>query len=94
MITSKELLKVYETILKSPGMNDPVKLNIKASRRGLLLLCQLIERGLASEDAKSFVPSDAFTELKALGEELLSKAEFSEEFIASFKELTAVRQPA
>ena len=94
MITSKELLKVYETILKSPGMSESVKFPVKISRRSVLLLCQLIDRGLAAEDTKGFIPADAVEELRALGDEFLSKGEFSEEFIASFKELTAIKQPA
>jgi hypothetical protein len=94
MITGKELLKVYETILKSPGMNEPVKFAVKISRRDVLLLCQLIERGLVAEDAKAFIPSDAVEQLRALSDEFLSKGAFSQEFIASFKELTAVKQQA
>jgi hypothetical protein len=87
MVGNKELSKFYAAVLRSPGMQDQVKISLKVSRRDSLLLSQLIDRGLVQEDAKSIIPAEAFDTLKAIGGELLSKADFSEEFTESLKDL-------
>ena len=39
---------LYDTILSIPGMNDTVKIDLKISRRNVLLLNRVIERGLTN----------------------------------------------
>ncbi|MES2112718.1 MAG: hypothetical protein V4577_28460 [Bacteroidota bacterium] len=78
--------KVYETLLCSPGMNEAVKIDVKVSRKAILLLSSVIENGLSKDSSSpsellELVPQDDIGELKAFGEECLKKAgltEFSE----------------
>ncbi len=46
MMTKKEMEVVYDTLLCIPGMNDQVKVDLKLSRKNVLLLSQAVERGL------------------------------------------------
>lgn len=46
MLSEKDLSLMYETLLTSPGMNDPVKLDLKVPRKLVLLLSQLIDAGI------------------------------------------------
>ncbi len=55
MLTTNDVARVYDTIMSIPGMNEPVKIDIKISRKNVLLLNSVIKRGLTSkEDDKSF----------------------------------------
>ena len=80
MFTTNDVAKVYDTILSIPGMNEIVKIDLKISRKNVLLLNQVIERGLsAKDDDKSSallgnVPEESLLELKNLSEECLQKA--------------------
>ena len=80
MLTTNDVAKVFDTILSKPGMNEMVKIDLKISRKNVLLLNHVIERGLSSkEDDKSVsllgnVPSNSVQELKVLAEECLQKA--------------------
>jgi hypothetical protein len=38
--------KVYETLLCRPGMNEAVKIDVKVSRKSILLQSSVIENGL------------------------------------------------
>jgi hypothetical protein len=38
MMNAKELASVYDTIMSIPGMNDPIKIGLKISRRNVLPL--------------------------------------------------------
>jgi hypothetical protein len=49
MMNAKELASVYDTIMSIPGMNDPIKIDLKISRRNVLLLSQAINKALSSE---------------------------------------------
>jgi hypothetical protein len=54
MISSSDVAKVYDTILSIPGMNDTVKLELKITRKNILLLDQVIAKGLnGKEDRES-----------------------------------------
>ncbi len=46
MLTTNDVAKVYDTILSMPGMNETVKIDLKISRRNVLLLNNVLERGL------------------------------------------------
>jgi hypothetical protein len=44
MMNAKELASVYDTIMSIPGMNDQIKIDLKISRRNVLILTQAIKR--------------------------------------------------
>jgi hypothetical protein len=80
MLTTNDVAKVFDTILSTPGMNEMVKIDLKISRKNVLLLNHVIERGLSvKEDDKSLsllgsVPEESLQELKVLADECLQKA--------------------
>ncbi len=41
---------MYDTILSIPGMNENVKIDIRISRKNVLLLNSVIKRGLSAKD--------------------------------------------
>ncbi len=79
-MNTNEVAKVYDTVLSIPGMNETVKLNIQISRKNVLLLNRIIERGLTIKDNdKSGSLMDIFSkeslqELGAFSDECLKKA--------------------
>lgn len=78
-MTTNEVAQVFDTILSIPGMNETVKIDLKISRKNVLLLNRIIERGLSEkgEDKSGLlanIPDDNFQELKAMAEEALQKA--------------------
>jgi len=86
-MTTNDVAKVFDTIFSIPGMNEVVKMDLKISRKNVLLLNHVIERGLnAKDDDKSSlfltsIPQENLQELKQFGDEFLQKAgliEFSE----------------
>lgn len=85
MLTTNDVAQVYDTILSIPGMNDTVKIDLKISRRNVLLLNSVIERGLIVKDADDkssnlldVVPKETLQELSALSEDCLKKAGLTE----------------
>ena len=80
MLTTNDVAKVFDTILSTPGMNEMVKIDLKISRKNVLLLNQVIERGLSGkEDDKLLsllgnVSQESVQELKMLADECLQKA--------------------
>jgi hypothetical protein len=80
MLTTNDIIQVYDTILSIPGMNDTVKIDLKISRKNVLLLTSVIERGLAiKQDDKSsnildIVPKKILQEFTALADDCLKKA--------------------
>ena len=80
MLTTNDVAKVYDTILSIPGMNETVKIDLKMSRKNVLLLNSVIERGLAAkDDDKSSnllnnVPEESLKELRAMASDCLQKA--------------------
>jgi hypothetical protein len=93
MLTTTDVAQVYDTILSIPGMNETVKIDLKISRKNVLLLNRVIERGLTLEpdDTASgllnVVPGDVLEELTALANDCLKKAGLTElsEKLKSFK---------
>ena len=63
-----EIAKVYDTVLCSPGMEEIVKIDLKISRKAVLILCHAIEKG-SDESGKAGLPclpesiSNEFSEL-------------------------------
>ena len=91
MLTTNDVAQVFDTILSIPGMNELVKIDLKISRKNVLLLNHVIERGLLAKiDDKASnlltsVPEENLEELRSLGEECLLKAgliELSEKLTA------------
>ncbi|WP_409415781.1 hypothetical protein [Flavobacterium sp. PS2] len=79
-MTTNDLAKVVDTVLSIPSMNEVVKLDLKISRKSVLFLNHIIERGLSpKEDLKQSVlmtsiAQENLEELKFFGEECLQKA--------------------
>lgn len=77
---SSERVKIFETLLSSPGMGETCKIVLNPSRQTILLLSRLVEQGLekregeGSDDLLSFLPSETLTELKSVTEEMLKKS--------------------
>ena len=84
MMTTNDVARVYETILSIPGMNETVKIDLKISRKNVLLLNQVIERGLSDRDDEKTigllgnVPKETLEELRSLADDCLQKAGLTE----------------
>ncbi len=85
MLAKNEVAKIYETILSIPGMNDEIKVPMKTSRKNLLLLSKVIERGLNGKETEdksiSILDSLSKETLQELGEisiQMLNKAGLTE----------------
>ncbi|MBC5836703.1 hypothetical protein [Flavobacterium muglaense] len=78
MITTNDVAKVFDTVLSSPGMSELVKIDLKISRKNVLLLNHVIMRGLTLENDDSgllgSLSKDDLSELRNLSEECLQKA--------------------
>ncbi|KIO54478.1 hypothetical protein IW18_02885 [Flavobacterium hibernum] len=80
MMTTNDVAKVFDTVLSIPGMNDVVKIDLKISRKNVLLLNHVIERGLSAKGndkpsiLMSSIQEENLQELKLFGEECLQKA--------------------
>jgi hypothetical protein len=78
MITKNDVAKVIDTVLSIPGMSETVKIDLKISRKNVLLLSHIIEEGLLLEKDTSIllesIPESELSELKNLSEECLQKA--------------------
>lgn len=73
-MNEKELAKVYETLLSVPGMNDNVKLDLRLPRKTVLMLAQVIEKGLEAKPLKT----DEQEELRQVATDCLEKAGLTE----------------
>ena len=85
MLAKTDVTRIYETVLSIPGMNDHVKISLSLSRKNVLLLSKIIERGLLlkDQDDKStnvidIVPKETLQELSQLSNDLLNKAGLAE----------------
>ena len=78
MITTNDVAKVYDTVLSIPGMSEVVKIDLKISRKNVLLLNHFINKGLTSKDDVSgllgSISEEGLMDLKNLSEECLQKA--------------------
>jgi len=83
MNNKNEMVRMYETMLSLPSMDETVKFNQGIPRKQVLLLSLLIESGLKSDnpeirDMLAAMPDGTATELNKLGEEYLQKAGLTE----------------
>jgi hypothetical protein len=80
----KEKLKVFQTVLSSPGMDDKCKFNLVLSRQNILLLCRLIEVGLMTDkndtddEIITAFPKQSLEELKSVHGDILAKGGLAE----------------
>lgn len=78
MITKNDVSKVYDTVLSIPGMSEVVKIDLKVSRKIVLLLNHVIIKGIALKENDggmlANVSEEALMDLKNLSEECLQKA--------------------
>lgn len=79
MLTENDAAQVYDTILSIPGMNEPVKIDLKISRKNVLLLHHVIERGLTENQSSPSVllqrtGQENIAELKQLSSDCLGRA--------------------
>lgn len=80
MITTNDVARVYDTILSTPGMNELVKIDLKISRKNVLLLNQVINRGLTigvEKEGTNFlenISEENLQELKNVASDCLFKA--------------------
>ncbi|MEO7978707.1 hypothetical protein [Flavobacterium sp.] len=78
-MTTNDVAQVLDTVLSIPSMNDVVKIDLKISRKNVLLLNHVIERGLSAKDNDKpsilmrSVPEENLQELKLFGAECLQK---------------------
>ncbi len=84
MLTTTDVAKVYDTILSIPGMNETVKIDMRISRKNVLLLNSVIKRGLASKDDDQSssllanIPEETSQELNVFADDCLTKAGLTE----------------
>lgn len=79
MLTTNDLARVYDTVLSTPGMTDAVKIDMKLSRKNILLLHYVIKRGLSLKDDDksnllSGIPEETIKELDDIADDYLAKA--------------------
>ncbi|TPG38397.1 hypothetical protein [Flavobacterium pectinovorum] len=78
MITKNDVSKVYDTVLSIPGMSEVVKIDLKVSRKIVLLLNHVISKGIEMKEDDggllANVSEEALLDLKNLSEECLQKA--------------------
>lgn len=85
MLAKNDVAKVYDTVLSIPGMNEEVKVTLKTSRKNLLLLNKVIERGINGKESEDksvsvldTISKDTLQELGEIGGQLLQKAGLTE----------------
>ena len=79
MLTTDDAAQVFDTILSSPGMNEAVKIDVRISRRNVLLLSHVIEQGVKNKaEGKGSVfaslPDGGKQELMEISTDFLQKA--------------------
>ena len=85
MLAKTDVTRIYETVLSIPGMRDHVKISLSLSRKNVLLLSKIIERGLLAKDPEDkstnvldIVPKETLQELLQFSNDLLDKAGLTE----------------
>lgn len=81
-MANASLETIYETLLTVPGMHDPVKIDFKIPRKTVLILAEVISRGMNQttelENGILFISKDSAEELNAIIKESLEKAGLTE----------------
>jgi len=85
-------LKIFETVLSSPGMSETCKIVLQLSRQNILLIARLLEVGLVpdnealGDEVLAALPKTSFEELRAVHADLLSKSDLTD-FYERLKQL-------
>lgn len=80
MSAKNEISKIYETILSVPGMNENVKVNLQTSRKNVLLLSKVIERGLhpssviPNSDIVDIASAESLKEIEEISKQILERS--------------------
>lgn|GEM_PF-171853 len=84
MAATIDIALVYDTLLASPGMNETVKIDLKVSRKTVLLLSSALEKGLQSSQTgqsgsvlPEFAEKESLSELEGIITDCLQKAGLS-----------------
>jgi hypothetical protein len=84
MTMENEKLKIYETVLSSPGMSEKCKIILHLSRQNILLLSRIIELGLEADkkqmngDILMLLTEEGIEEFRKVLAEILSKGGLTE----------------
>lgn len=82
MITKNEVAKVFDTVFSIPGMSETVRIDLKISRKNVLVLSHFIEQGLLlDKDPSNFmgnISEEGLSEIKNISQECLQKAGLTE----------------
>lgn len=83
--------KFYELALKSPGLKEMVKVDVRLSKKSLLFFARILELGLngnqkLDEDIMLLLPAECKEDIRKTMEDLLKKGEL-EEFYAEVNQL-------
>lgn len=79
-MSEKEMANVYETLLSVPGMNEQVKIDLRLPRKTVLLLAQVIEKGMQVKKGEketgwtATISNEQSEELKEVVNDCLGKA--------------------
>ena len=78
-MNANDVARVLETVLSIPGMTETVKIDLKISRRNILILSSAISRGLnPKEEAVTGllenIPQEVIDELNNFSEDCLQRA--------------------
>ncbi|HMH35254.1 MAG TPA: hypothetical protein VK543_19600 [Puia sp.] len=79
----KEISKIYDTVLCSPGMTDSLKIDMRITRKNVLLISRLIENGLVNNEHQkdeifAQLPKETTDELLIVRDDILKKAGLNE----------------
>jgi len=80
---SVEMNQLYETLLCSPGMKETVKVDVRISRKSILLLSQIIQKGLSESGSQAsefatIAGAESSSELQEMLKTCLEKANLFE----------------
>ncbi len=80
---SVEMNQLYETLLCSPGMKETVKVDVRISRKSILLLSQIIQKGLSESGSQAsefatIAGAESSSELQEMLKACLEKANLFE----------------
>lgn len=78
-----EMTQLYETLLCSPGMKETVKVDVRISRKSILLLSQIIQKGLSesgnqASELATIAGTESSNELQEMLKTCLEKANLFE----------------
>lgn len=83
MLSANDVVKVYETVLSMPGMDDTVKVDLRIRRKTALVFAEIIERGVADMEKENagmlkLLGEEASAEVLGHAGEILEKAALTE----------------